>query len=302
MTSPAVVLVLTNDGFGSGTYLGSGNILTNWHVVKSYKNVGVMFKPQQEGSEIDTSAVVRADVLRTDPTRDLALLKVDAIPPSVHALELGNTSEIQVGADVHAIGHPTGEAWTFTKGLISQIRNDYEWSAEGDTHRANVIQTQTPINPGNSGGPLISEAGKLLGVNSFKTTGEGLNFAVSVIDIIAFLNSESPVANRAATDCKATQLYNGRNKDDNGKIIHVDSNCDGKVDFYVSTLDDESEPASAYFDSNFDGKIDMVVDDKERDGRWDTSLHDVDYDGNIDLVGYHPDGEITPSRFEKYTG
>ena len=186
--SSAVVMVITTDEFGSGTYLGSGRILTNWHVVKSFKSVGVLFKPQQEGSKIDLSSVVRADVVQTDPVRDLALLKVALIPPAVRQLNLGSEAEIEVGADVLAIGHPTGEAWTFTKGLISQVRNNYEWNASGRAHRANVIQTQTPINPGNSGGPLISELGKLLGVNSFKASGEGLeglNFAVSVIDVNA---------------------------------------------------------------------------------------------------------------------
>ena len=56
----------------------------------------------------------------------------------------------------------------------------------------------------------------------------------------------------------------------------------------------------ALIDSNFDGKIDIVVDDINRDGNWDISFHDVDFDGIIDLVGYHPDGKITPSRYESY--
>src|SRR5262245_45045244 len=81
-----------------------------------------------------------------------------------------------------------------------------------DTHRANVIQTQTPINPGNSGGPLISESGKLLGVNSFKASGEGLeglNFAVSIIDVIAFLNGPPAQRNQTVvpkSSCRPMQL------------------------------------------------------------------------------------------------
>jgi S1-C subfamily serine protease len=77
------------------------------------------------------------------------------------------------------IGHPTGEAWSYTTGVISQYRQNYEWQAEGNSirHRADIIQTQTPINPGNSGGPLLSDSSNLIGVNSFKSGGEGLNFA-----------------------------------------------------------------------------------------------------------------------------
>jgi hypothetical protein len=64
--------------------------------------------------------------------------------------------------------------------------------------------------------------------------------------------------------------------------------------------DDKSKPRKALIDSNFDGNIDIVVDDNDRDGKWDISFHDVDFDGTIDLVGYHPDGKITPSRYETY--
>jgi S1-C subfamily serine protease len=185
--APAVVLVITKEGIGSGTHIGGGQIVTNWHVVGAYKIVGVLFKPQVEGTKPDQAAVVRADVIKMDPMRDLALLRVSAVPASAKTMDFGNDAEIQIGADVHAIGHPTGEMWTYTRGLISQIRSDYEWKAGGETHRANVIQTQTPINPGNSGGPLIGDSGKLLGVNSFKSTGEGLNFAVSVKDVTTFI-------------------------------------------------------------------------------------------------------------------
>jgi S1-C subfamily serine protease len=81
-----------------------------------------------------------------------------------------------VGTKPGGIGHPNGENWTYTKGIVSSVRPDYEWL----THRATVIQTQTPINPGNSGGPLLSDDGKIVGVNSFGDKGaEGLNFAIA---------------------------------------------------------------------------------------------------------------------------
>jgi hypothetical protein len=232
--------------------------------------------------------------------RDLALLKVAVVPPTVHPLELGTEAEIQVGADVHAIGHPVGEAWTYTRGLISQIRSDYEWQADGDAHRADVIQTQTPINPGNSGGPLLGESGKLIGINSFKEGGEGLNFAVSLGDITAFLSSPNRQASPPSNACEPTQLYEGRNQENTGELTQIDSNCHGKADISVLLLDDKSKPRMALIDSNFDGKVDIIVDDTDRDGKWDISFHDVDFNETIDLVGDHPDGKITPSRYESY--
>jgi S1-C subfamily serine protease len=301
--SPSVVLVATDRGLGSGSYLGGGQVLTNWHVVRSFNAVGVIFKPAQEGGPIDEDSVIRAEVVYTDQVRDLALLKVAEVPKA-RPMQLGSEAEIEIGADVHAIGHPIGKAWTYTKGVISQFRKDYEWKSGnvGVAHRASVIQTQTPINPGNSGGPLIGDSGKMIGVNSFGVaTAQGLNYAVSVSEVQAFLQA----AGRAATaskdkKCKVAKVYEGRNRSGDGRIVQFDTNCDGGVDFTLVFLDDQSKPISALIDSNHDGKVDIIVEDTNRDGKWDVSFHDVDHDGRIDLVGYHPDGKLQASRFEKF--
>ncbi len=315
--SPAVVLIASADSLGSGSYLGNGLVLTNWHVVNPAMTVGVLFKPAQVSGPLDSKSMVRADVVKTDSMRDLALLKLAMLPQPVKPLELGSESEIEVGADVHAIGHPIGEVWTYTRGLISQVRKDYAWKSKGMdvAHRADVIQTQTPISPGNSGGPLLGDSGKILGVNSFSAAeGENLNYAVSVHDLAAFLRGEPQLASAAKPpptpspsmsvppmpECKAAQVYDGRTRDNTGRVIAYDTNCDGKPDFYLLAPDDKKKPIQALIDSNHDGKIDIVVEDRDRDGRWDISFIDVDYDGVPDLVGYHPDGKLKPSRFEKY--
>jgi len=308
-SSPAVVLVVHDKGFGSGIYLGSNQILTNWHVVQAFKVVGVIFKPEREGDKIEDASLMRADVIRTDPVRDLALLKVQAAPSGLRPLEFGSEGDIQVGADVHAIGHPLGGAtWTYTKGLISQFRHDYQWKTHEVMHRASVVQTQTPINPGNSGGPLIGDSGKLIGVNAFKMQGEGINFAVSIGDVVAFLGgsgpSVTPWVSYAVTlnkkSCAVTQLYDGRNKTNDATMMLFDTNCDGVADAWFVTWDNKRKPLQALLDTNYDGKVDVTVNDTNHDGRWDISYHDTDFDGVIDLVGYHPDGKITPSRFERY--
>ena len=152
--SRAVVLVATKEGFGSGSLLDTaGNILTNWHVVKGDEYVGVVFKPTVEGKEPTRDDIKRGRVVKYDEIADLALVKVSEVPTGITPVRLGDASEIAVGMDVHAIGHPTGEAWTYTTGVISQYRLAYEWQADRDTikHRADIIQTQTPISPGNSG-------------------------------------------------------------------------------------------------------------------------------------------------------
>jgi S1-C subfamily serine protease len=311
--SPSVVMVTTDTGLGSGSYLGANRILTNAHVVGDKKKVGIIFKPQQEGAKVNPADILVGEVSRLDNIRDLAIVTITGAPASVRPLEFGTEAEIQIGADVHAIGHPTGEAWTYTRGLINQFRRDYEWKAAGNQHRADVIQTQTPINPGNSGGPLIAESGKILGVNSFKKQGEALNFAVSVGNVIDFLNTSSPTASgptasspqasrlpASASGCKPVKIFDGRNSTGNGQLVQIDSNCDGAADVSFVTPDDRSRPIQALIDGNYDGKIDIIVEDRDRDGRWDISFHDIDFDGAIDLVGHHPDGKIVATRFERY--
>jgi S1-C subfamily serine protease len=303
--SSSVVLVENKVGFGSGTLVAPNLILTNAHVVGRDDRVAIVFKPQRDENNIKPSEIIIGKVLRTDVGHDLGLVRVDAVPSYVRPLTMGTDKDIEIGADVHAIGHPRGEIWTYTKGIISQFRKNYTWRTEDGAHRADVIQTQTPINPGNSGGPLISSSGRLIGVNAFKKgepESEGLNFAVAVDDALRFINSDydDRSKSRAASTCKPVRLFEGRNKDNNAKIALVDSNCDGKPDISLVVPDDQGKPISALVDSNFDGKTDIIVEDRNRDGRWDISFIDTDFDGVIDLVGFHPDGEITPTRVEKY--
>ena len=73
--------------------------------------------------------------------------------------------------------------------MVSQVRPEYSWQYADSKHFANVIQTDASINPGNSGGPLLIK--KLVGVNSFTSEGENLNFAISSDDLIEFINQVS---------------------------------------------------------------------------------------------------------------
>jgi S1-C subfamily serine protease len=206
--------------------------LTNWHVVEDYKQVGVIFKPSSPGAKPSRADVIAADVIKVDQVRDLALLRPLTSPTNApRPIELADEKDIAIGADVHAIGHPTGEAWSYTTGIISQIRNDYTWQYKSNIkHRADVIQTQTPINPGNSGGPLLSDDGKLMGVNSFTAEGEALNFAVAITDVRRFIAATKSVISpndTASSRSKAKEctdpkvVYEGRNKADDAFIKSV---------------------------------------------------------------------------------
>jgi S1-C subfamily serine protease len=234
--SPAVVLVVRKDGSGSGSLVStSGEIITNFHVVKGYSSVAVIFKPTIEGREPTRDEIKLGQVVKYDEVADLALVKVSEVPAGRNPIRLGDSSEIAIGSDVHAIGHPSGVAWTYTRGVISQYKQAYEWQSKDDDikHKADIIQTQTPINPGNSGGPLISDSGTMIGVNSFKAAGEGLNFAVSVDDVRKFLarsgNRVAKIRNGVKkAECSPKEISRFRNKENNATIIAYDMFCTGK--------------------------------------------------------------------------
>jgi S1-C subfamily serine protease len=169
--APGTVLVATDKGLGSGVVIGgAGEILTNYHVIRDAKQIAVIFKPER-GVDVRKDLAFAAVPVKVDESHDLAMLRVEAPLRLLHPLSLGDISKLEVGDDVHAIGHPEGEVWTYTTGTISQIRPKYQWKDENGTHTATVIQTQTAINPGNSGGPLLNNNAQVIGINSFRMQG-----------------------------------------------------------------------------------------------------------------------------------
>jgi|Tabmets5t2r1_1033131.scaffolds.fasta_scaffold10002_2 S1-C subfamily serine protease len=170
-------------GQEEGTATGSGfvvdedgTILTNAHVVDGADEVTVSF---EEGGE-----AIGAEVKGVDPDTDLAVLKID--PGEVEnltVLPLGDSSELQVGDPVVAIGNPFGLQRTVTTGIVSALQRQID--APSGFSISNVIQTDASINPGNSGGPLLDAHGRVIGINSQIATGGGqgsvgIGFAVPV--------------------------------------------------------------------------------------------------------------------------
>ena len=302
--APSVVLIMTKAALGSGSLLADSVILTNFHVIDHKKEVTVVFKPADPNGKPAQDEVTPGDVIKIDVQRDLALVRPRSLPNrAVSPLQI-SSADLEVGADVAAIGHPEGQRWTFTKGIVSQIRPDYEWSTgPDDKHRATVIQTQTPINPGNSGGPLLSFDGKIVGINSFRTTGsEGLNFAVAAKDIGYFLTSQEKGLG-ALTCNEAKILFDGRNKNDSATIRKLSLQCDSTADIILVAPDNKNEPYYALVDSKRRGKTEGIVFDHQRSGsKWDSSVWDPQGDETFPLKGLHPDGKLMPSSLAPRCG
>lgn len=301
--APGVVLIVTDGGLGTGSVIGEdGRIITNWHVVGDVESVGIIFKPPF-GEEVKPSDVRTGLVEKVDPVLDLALVRVVDPPESLTVLELGEMQDVEVGADVHAIGHPTGEGWTYTKGFISQLRPNYEWpNASGFMHQASVIQTQTPISPGSSGSPLINESYKIIGINSFKKRGEALNFAVSVAEVRGFLEAPGkPTVMRDEAPETCEPRRDNRDVDGDGRVdrVRLDTTCDGRIDLVIVDEDGDGKSDYALADRDADGKPDVKMVSSEGDGRFDLWLFDSNGDGRYDTVGQDRDLDGNLDRYTR---
>jgi hypothetical protein len=188
--APGVVLIRADKSLGSGIVISQrGEVLTNWHVIDGAKDIAILMKPPV-GQRLSPSDVYVAKLLKYDQVADLALIQFLHTPPNLVPLRIGDERSIAVGSSVHAIGHPNEQEWTYTQGVVSQIRTDYTWQDNTNfLHKATVIQTQTPINPGNSGGPLVDDDVAVIGVNTFLLPEkQGLNFAISAGEVKRFLS------------------------------------------------------------------------------------------------------------------
>ena len=166
---------------GSGFVIDDeGHIITNDHVVEAASGYRVRFG--ENGKPIE------AKLLGTDPSVDLALLKVDPgkVGDELQPLELGASENLRPGDPAIAIGSPFGLTGTVTAGIVSALGRTIE--APNGFSISGAIQTDAAINPGNSGGPLLDEQGRVIGVNSqIRTDGgnanSGVGFAVPVDEI-----------------------------------------------------------------------------------------------------------------------
>ena len=161
---------------GSGFLIDTeGHLITNSHVVDGASEVEVTLGTSDESYP--------AEIVGNDPATDVALLEVDAPNGELHPLELANSSQVEVGDPVVAIGNPFGLDNTVTTGIVSAVQRQIQ--APNGFSISRVIQTDAAINPGNSGGPLIDMDGRVIGINSQIQTGGssgnvGIGFAVPI--------------------------------------------------------------------------------------------------------------------------
>lgn len=207
--SPAVANILTKateydffmdpvpvEGAGSGFVMDTkGYILTNNHVVEGAQTIEVVLGDQSR---------YPAKVVGADARNDVALIKIEPKKKPLVALPLGDSSTIQVGQKVLAIGNPFGFQSTLTTGVISALGRTVQTSQT--TFIDEAIQTDAAINRGNSGGPLINSHGEVIGINSAiytpSGTTAGIGFAIPI-------NTAKRIAHDLITDGRVHMAFLG---------------------------------------------------------------------------------------------
>jgi len=219
--SPSVVAISITGGQSSGQGSGvifdtKGHILTNNHVVAAGGGTSRLAVTLNDKRTYD------ATVVGTDPSTDLAVIKLTDAPDDLKAVALGDANSLKVGDQVMAVGNPLGLAGTVTTGIVSALNRPVTTSEQSEDPLApqsservvtNAIQTSAAINPGNSGGALVNAGGQLVGINSaIASLGSGgassqggnigIGFAIPV-------NEVRSIADQLISSGKATHPYLG---------------------------------------------------------------------------------------------
>jgi S1-C subfamily serine protease len=171
--------LVPQEGQGSGFVIDKeGHILTNYHVIAEARQVEVTLHNRKK---------YKATIVGVDKSHDLAIVQIKA--PDLQPMTLGDSTNLQVGQKVYAIGNPFGLAGTLTQGIVSSIRQVQE---PDGLVIDEAIQTDAAINPGNSGGPLLNWHGEVIGINTIiaSSVGQsaGIGFAIPINTAKAVVN------------------------------------------------------------------------------------------------------------------
>ncbi len=183
-----------SESSGSGIIIGSNDkellIVTNYHVVSSSNELSVVFSYDEASDE---PSLVSAKLKGYDSEKDLAVISVsqeditDEMRSQIKIATIGDSSTLQLGQEVVAIGNALGYGQSVTTGIISALNREVSVSADdGSTITNRLIQTDAAINPGNSGGALLNMNGELIGINSVKVASssvEGMGYAIPISDV-----------------------------------------------------------------------------------------------------------------------
>jgi len=252
---------------GSGIIIGENDtellIVTNYHVVSGSSELSVVFSYDEDS---DDPSVVAAKLKGYDSDKDLAVISVsledvtDEMKSQIKVATIGDSSSLQLGQEVVAIGNALGYGQSVTSGIISALDREVSVSNDdGSTITNKYIQTDAAINPGNSGGALLNMNGELIGINSVKVSSssvEGMGYAIPISDVQSIIEELMLKETRDVVD-ESEQGYIGIGGTD--VTSEISSTYGMPQGIYINTIYDNSPALTAglskgYIITKFDGQ------------------------------------------------
>lgn len=238
---------------GSGIIIGENDtellIVTNYHVVSGSNELSVVFSYDEDS---DNPSLVSAKLKGYDSDKDLAVISValsditDEMRSQLKVATIGDSSSLQLGQEVVAIGNALGYGQSVTTGIISALNREVSVTNDDGTSITNkLIQTDAAINPGNSGGALLNMNGELIGINSVKVASssvEGMGYAIPISDVQSIIEELMLKETRDVVD-ESEQGYLGIGGTD--VTSDISSTYDMPVGIYINTIYDNSPAGTA---------------------------------------------------------
>ena len=238
---------------GSGIIIGENDtellIVTNYHVVSGSNELSVVFSYDEDS---DNPSLVSAKLKGYDSDKDLAVISValsditDDMKSQIKIATIGDSSSLQLGQEVVAIGNALGYGQSVTTGIISALNREVSVTNDDGTSITNkLIQTDAAINPGNSGGALLNMNGELIGINSVKVASssvEGMGYAIPISDVQSIIEELMLKETRDVVD-ESEQGYLGIGGTD--VTSDISSTYDMPVGIYINTIYDNSPAGTA---------------------------------------------------------
>lgn len=192
---PSVVKIVSGSSQGTGFFFSNNNlILTNRHVVGGNGK-------RETQIELADGRTMTAKTIYVSRSDDFAVLEPIS-QLNVRPLPICYATYPVAGEEVVALGSPRGLANTVTRGIVSAVRKTGDEFKSVAPAGATIIQTDASVNPGNSGGPLVNKNGEVIGIVTFKkVAAEGLNFAISIVDVLEELGISRPTTQAPLNKC-----------------------------------------------------------------------------------------------------
>ena len=237
---------------GSGIIIGSNDsellIVTNYHVVSGNNELSVVFSYDEDSDE---PSLVSAKLKGYDSDKDLAVISVpmseitDEMKSKIKVATIGDSSSLELGQEVIAIGNALGYGQSVTTGIISALNREVTVSDDDGNQITNkLIQTDAAINPGNSDGALLNMNGELIGINSVKVASssvEGIGYAIPISDVQSIIEELMLKETRDVVD-SSSQGYLGIGGTD--VTSEISQTYGMPIGIFINTIYDDS-PAMA---------------------------------------------------------